>query len=135
MTNLLYPLYKENVIAGNDGYSLSAAVVKVVLVDTVAYTYAATDQYLSDVAAGARIHTSPALASKTFTGGTFDAANTTLTAVTAGPAAEALVLYTSTGAEASSELICYIDTGSGLPITPDNTDIVISWNASGIFAI
>ena len=134
MANLLYPLYKENVIAGNDGYSLSAAVVKVILVDTGAYTYAATDQYLSDVAVAARIHTSPALTAKTFTSGTFDAADTTMTAAT-GVQSEALVLYTSGTSSVSSELICYIDTGTNMPVTPDGTDIVVTWNSSGIFAI
>ena len=133
MANLLYPKYKEAIVAGTT-LTLSAAVVKVCLVDTGAYTYASTHANLSDVPAAARIWTSPALTAKTFTNGTFDAANTTLTAAT-GVQSEALVLYASGTTSVSSKLVCYIDTGTGLPITPDGTDIVISWNTSGIFAI
>ena len=133
MTNLLYPKYKEAIVAGTT-LTLSSAAVKVCLVDTGAYTYASTHANLSDVPAAARIHISPALGSKTFTDGVFDAADTTLTAAT-GVQSEALVIYRSGTTSVSSQLVAYIDSGSGLPVTPDGTDIVITWNASGIFAI
>lgn len=132
MANAVYPKWKENAIAGN--YSLSAAVVKVLLVDTLSYTYNAAHENLSDISAGARIFTSTALTGKTFTNGTFDAADKTLTAVT-GNQSEALVLYTSGTSSTSSELIAFIDSGTNLPVTPNGGDIIVQWNGSGIFSL
>lgn len=133
MANAVYPKFKENILAGNAGYSLSAAVVKVVALSTT-YTYAAGHQYLSDISASARVFVSTALATKTFTDGTFDAADKTLTAVT-GSQVTSLVLYISGTSSASSELVCYVDTGTSLPVTPNGGDIIVQWNGSGIFTL
>jgi hypothetical protein len=56
------------------------------------------------------------------------------TAVT-GATVEALVLYKHTGTETDSNLICYWDTGTGLPLTPNGGDVNVTFNASGIFKI
>ena len=132
MANAVYPKWKENAIAGN--YSLSAAVVKVLLVDTLSYTYNTAHEDVNDISAGAKVFESQALTGKTFTDGTFDAADKTLTAVT-GNQSEALILFVSGTSSASSELICYIDSGTNLPVTPNGGDIIIQWNASGIFSL
>jgi len=59
----------------------------------------------------------------------------TYTAVT-GASIEALLIYIDTGSAATSRLVAYIDTGvTGLPVTPNGGDIVITWNASGIFQL
>jgi hypothetical protein len=78
---------------------------------------------------------SSALASKTFTNGTFDAADITFTAVS-GATVEAIVLFLDTGTAANDKLICYIDSASaGLPVTPNGGDINVVWNGSGIFSL
>src|SRR5438094_347328 len=82
----------------------------------------ATDQFLSAIASGDRVATSGNLASKTSTAGVFNAANVTFTAVS-GAACGALVLYKDTGAAGTSPLIAYIDTATGLPVTPNGGDI------------
>ena len=75
------------------------------------------------------------LGSKTYTNGTFDAADSTFSAVS-GASVEALVIYIDTGSAATSPLVAYIDTGvTGLPVTPNGGDIAVAWNASGIFAL
>ena len=73
------------------------------------------------------------LSSKTFTDGTFDAADITFSSVT-GDESEAVILYVDSGSDATSRLICFLDTvASGLPVTPNGGDITVTWNASGIF--
>lgn len=86
-----------------------------------------SNQNLSDIAVGARTATSGALASKTITNGTADAADVTLTAVT-GSQSEALIIYKDTGVESTSKLIAWIDTATGLPVTPNGGDITIAWD-------
>jgi hypothetical protein len=133
MANALYPKYKETILGA--GLNLTSLNLKVVLVDTGAYTYSSAHQFLSDIAGGARIATSGNLASKTVTNGVFDAADITITAVS-GTTIEAIVIYNDTGSAATSNLICFFDTGvTGLPLTPNGGDVTITWNASGIFAL
>ncbi len=134
MANTLYPLARQGFLDADIDWS--AHDIKGVLVDTGAYTYSAAHQYLSDIAGGARIATSGNLASKTSTLGVADAADLTFSAVT-GTTIEALVLYRDTGVAGTSQLIAYIDTATGLPVTPSGGDIVITWDngANKIFAL
>lgn len=48
-----------------------------------------------------------------------------------GAVCSALVVYKDTGSSATSPLLCYIDTGVGLPITPSGADIQIDWYDTG----
>lgn len=133
MANAVFPKFKENLLAGNAGWSLSAATVKVVALSSV-YNYDSADVYRSDISATASVFASTALSGKTFTNGTFDAADKTLTAVT-GTQISALLLVTSATSTASGRLIAYVDTGTGIPVTPNGGDIIIQWNGSGIFSL
>jgi len=111
--------------------------IKVVLVDTNDYTVdLAAHDFLDDIPSGARVATSGNLASKTTTAGVFDAADVTLSSVT-GDQSEALVIYRDSGSAGSSQLIAYIDTATGLPVTPNGGDITISWDngANKIFKL
>jgi hypothetical protein len=128
MANALYAKAKEAIL--NADIDLLVDNIKVVLVDTGVYTpNLATDDFLSDISAPARIATSGNLASKSTTDGVFDAADITLTSIT-GNSVEAIVIYKDTGSAATSPLIAYIDTGTGLPITPNGGDIVLQWSGS-----
>lgn len=112
--------------------------IRVVLVDTADYTVnLATHDFLDDVPVAARVATMAAsLANKTAVAGVADADDVTYTAVT-GDEAEAIVIYKHTGTDATSQLIAYIDTGSGLPVLPNGGDIVITWSgdANKIFKL
>jgi hypothetical protein len=94
------------------------------------------DQFLSDIAAGARIATSAALASKTSTLGVADAADFSWTGVS-GAQSEAIVVYKDTGSAATSNLIAFIDTATNLPVTPNGGDITVTLDngANRIFAL
>lgn len=131
MANALYPKIKEALLQGD--VALDTDTVKVALVDTGAYTYSSAHQYLSSLTGITA--TSGALASKTFTNGTFDSADPVFTAAT-GAVSEALVLYVDTGTAGTSRLIAYYDTGvTGLPVTPNGGDINVQVNAAGWFTL
>jgi hypothetical protein len=111
---------------------LSAGTVKVALV-TAGYAYASTDQFWSSVSASA-VGTPQTIGSKTFTTGTFSGGNVTFTAVT-GSQVTKLVIYIDTGTASTSPLVAFLDTMTGLPVTPNGGDITVTWNASGIFTL
>lgn len=131
-------LYTAGIKALMDGdIDLLADNLKVILVDAADYSVSlATHDFLDDVAGAAIVATSGNLASKATTGGAFDAADITFSAVT-GDASEALILYKDTGSAATSALIAYIDTATGLPVTPNGGDINVAWDngANKIFKI
>ena len=111
--------------------------IKCVLVDAADYTpNLATDQFLSDIAAGGRVATSGNLASKTAVAGVADAADVTFSTVT-GDQSELLIIYKDTGVATTSQLIAKIDTATGLPVTPNGGDIVVTWDngATKIFKL
>ena len=102
--------------------------VKCILVDTGAYTpQTGVHRFLSDISASARIAGPVTLVSKATTGGAADAADVTFAAVS-GASIEAIVIYKDTGSEATSPLIAYIDTATGLPITPNGGDIIVTFD-------
>ena len=97
--------------------------IKVYLIDTGNYTpQTATHQYLSDISGSARVAGPVTLTGKSTTGGAADAADVTFTSVS-GPSIEAILIYSDTGNESTSPLIAWIDTATGLPITPNGGDI------------
>jgi hypothetical protein len=129
MANAVYPLYKQALIQGTAGTSLTGT-LKVALVDLGTYTYSAAHEFQTSLSGV--VGTPQTLGSKTYAGGLLDAADSTFTAVT-GASCEALVLFLDTGTPATSRLVAFIDTGvTGLPVTPNGGDISITWNASGI---
>lgn len=101
----------------------------VVLVDSANYTVnLATHTSLADVSVSARIAGPVTLANCTIqTNGAADADDVTFTAVS-GDSIEALVLYQIGVDDANSPLIAYIDTATGLPITPNGGDIIVTWD-------
>lgn len=89
----------------------------------------ATDDFLDDILAAARVFTSGALATKTYTAGVLDADDTVIATVTGDPF-ESLVLFNDTpGTEATKDLILFIDTATGLPTTPNGADITLQYDA------
>lgn len=126
MANALYDLGRESFLKGE--ISWSADNIKAVLVDSADYTpNLATDQFLSNIAAGGRVATSVNLTGKSTTAGDAVAANVTFSEVP-GDISEFLVLYQDTGVEGTSRLIARIDTATGLPVTPNGGDIQVQWS-------
>lgn len=133
MANAIYPKYKEALLNGSANTNMSTGTVKVALVDTGTYTYSSAHEFVSSLTG--TVGTAQTLGTKTFTDGTFDAADSTFTSVT-GNSVEALVIYIDTGVAGTSRLIAYIDTGvTGLPVTPNGGNINVTWDAAGIFTL
>jgi len=132
MASAIYPIAKKAFLDGD--IDLLAADIRAVLIDTGTYTYNTAHDFYADLT-GVVGTESGLFASKTTTGGVFDAADITFTAVT-GATAEAIVIFVDTGNPATDRLVAYIDSASsGLPVTPNGGDINVVWNASGIFAL
>lgn len=126
MANAMYDPGRDSFLNGDIDYANDT--INVYLVDLADYTFSASHQFLSSVAAGARV-ANATLAGKTSTGGVADANDTVLSSVT-GDVSEALVLAKWTGSDASSNLIGFIDTAAaGLPVTPNGGDITITWDS------
>lgn len=135
MANALYGKGRQKFLEGDIHWDTDN--IKVVLVDTADYTVSIdVDEFLSSIAVAGRVATSANLGSKTTTLGVADAADVTFTAVT-GDQCEAVVIYHDTGDAATSPLIAYIDTATGLPATPNGGDIQIQWDngANKIFKL
>lgn len=133
MANAMYDKGRENYLAGNIDWD--ADNIKVVLIDEgTDAPVLTTDDALDDITAGARIATSGNLSSKTGTDGTADAADETINTVS-GASVDSLTVYSDSGVESTSYLHCNIDTATGLPLTPNGSNVTIAWNASGIYTL
>jgi hypothetical protein len=135
MANALYDLARQAFLDGDLDWA--AQDFKVYLIDTADYTVnLATHDFADDIGGAAKVATSGNLAGKTSTAGVADANNITFTAVTGDPC-EALVIWQDTGNQATSRLVAYIDTATGLPVTPNGGDITVTWDngANKIFKL
>jgi hypothetical protein len=127
MANALYDKGREGFLDGTIDWDTDD--IRLILIDEADDTIdLAADDNLDDRAAGARVATSGAFASKTVTAGVADAADVTLSTVTGDPS-ESIDIYQHTGTESTSRLICNIDTATGLPVTPNGGDITIQWDS------
>lgn len=134
MANALFGPGREGFLAGEIDYD--TAVIKAALVR--GYTFDQTDKFVSEVtgAGGTLVATSAALTSKTVTNGTADAADVTFAAVAAGAAVTGIIVFQSSAvtggadvAAGSQRLIAWIDTATGLPVTPNGGDINVLWDS------
>ena len=137
MANAVYVAFRNGVLGSHaTRVDLDADTIKVALIDHGTDTpNVTTDDFYNDISAGLVGSLSSALTSKTIgtvAAGVFDADNVTFTAVS-GNSVESVNILKDTGNTATSDLIAYFDTGTGLPVTPNGGDITVTWNASGIF--
>lgn len=116
---------------------LTTLVIRAMFIDHADDTPTVTDDFIDDMLSAARVPalaSCPALASKTngvVAVGTFDAADTTFTALT-GDQSESLILFEDSGVEATSDIVARWDTATGIPLTPNGGNVTVVWNASGI---
>lgn len=100
--------------------------IKVCLIDTNDYTYSDSHEFHSSLAG--IIATSGNLSGKSVAdGGILDANNVTFTAIS-GDEFEAVVIFKDTGVSATSPLIAYLDSATGLPLTPNGANITLTWS-------
>ena len=126
MANTLYDSARQGFLEAQINWLTDT--MKVLLVDAGAYTpNTQTHLFLADIPVSSRIAGPVTLTSKTTTGGAADAADCTFTSVS-GASIEMIIIYKDTGTEATSPLLAMIDTATGLPITPNGGDIIVTWD-------
>lgn len=132
MANAAFSTFYDGVMTG--AIDLDTAVLKASLVR--GYTFTGTHSFVSDVtgAGGTLNGTTAALGSVTVSAGVFDAADTSLTA-TANATNHGILIYQASAvtggadvAASAQRLICYLDTGTGLPIQPGSGTVTITWD-------
>lgn len=135
MSNALFDAGREGIL--DRTVDVTAATVKAALVK--GYTFSAAHKFLSDLtgAGGTIVGTPVALASKTYTAGVLDASDVVFSAVPTDTSTAFLVIYNDTGTATTSRLIVFMDTATGLPVTPNGGDVDVTWDntANKIFAL
>lgn len=133
MANKFYDKGANHFLTGD--IDVSSDTIKANLISSASYTPSfSADEFLSDIPGGAIIAAGVALSSKTTSAGALSAANVIWTSVTGGAAAY-IGLYKDTGTGSTSNLIGLIDTGTGLPVTPNGGDITAAWPSGLIFTL
>ena len=130
MANALYDKGRQAILEG--GIAWLTDNIKVTSIDEDDDApILATDDFLDDIIAGAREFQSGNLASKDTTDGTADAADLAPAFVGgSGDQFESISIYRDSGVASTSELICNIDTATGLPLLPDGGNIDITWSSA-----
>lgn len=134
MANAVYGTGRESFATAqvNWGTGTGGDAIWVALVDLADYTVSLTGHtFLSSVPSGARVATAGPFTGKSCALGVLDADDATFATVT-GDQSEALVIYKWTGSDATSRLLIFIDTATGLPVTPNSGNIGVVWPSGGI---
>lgn len=133
MANLLYDAGREGFLAGQIDWD--TAVIKSALVR--GYTFSAAHKFVSDVtgAGGTLVATSAAMTTPTVTSGVANADAVSFPTVAAGAACPYLIIFQSSAvtggadvAATAQRLIAFIDTATGLPVTPNGGNINVAWD-------
>lgn len=133
--NVCYTFAKQQFLSGQINWI--GQTFRVLLVDTDHYgAVPGVDRHLADIPIAARIATSGPFAHPSALNGVALADDVTVNAV-AGPVIRAIVIFHDTGNDNTAELICYVDTGIGLPWNPQGGNVVIHWDRgpNGIFRL
>ena len=131
MANALYGLGREAFLQGTIDWD--ANVISIILADAADYTTVLidADDFMTDIPSAGQVpvfSSGPALASKTETAGVADAADTTFTALSGDPS-EYLIVFEDDAVEATCQLLVFIDTATGLTLTPNSGDVTVQWDS------
>jgi hypothetical protein len=123
MANALYDGGREGFLDGSIDWDTDDIRVMGL---TSAQAFSAAHKFVSDLTAGnIVVRAAAGVAGKTVTAGVANHSTLTLSAVT-GSAIARLVYYKFNASDAAARLICYIDTATGLPVTPNGGDITVT---------
>ena len=131
MSNKIYDKARNGFLRGDISWKSGGNTFRAYLVDITApnaYTPdMAADEFLSAIHPD-KLVSFIALAPADPVGGIADAPDVTFLAVT-GAVCEAIVIVKWVTEAADSPLIAYIDSATGLPVTPNTGDIQITWDS------
>jgi hypothetical protein len=139
MANAFYPKALNKFAAGLIHWSSGGDTFTVHLVYSSGagtnYTFSTAHEFLSDIAATCHTSYTTGVVLTTCntpdSDGAMDANDATFVSIDAnGTAIGSVIIAQNTGTAATSPLIAYFDTGSGLPVTPDGNNITVQWSAA-----
>lgn len=135
MASALWNPGREGFLSGEIVWKPAGSTIKAALVR--GYTFNSAHKFVSEVtgAGGTLVATSAALTSLTNLNGVADAADVTFTSVPTGAAIPAVILFQASAVTGGVDvdptlqrLIAYIDTATGLPVTPNDQNINVTWD-------
>jgi len=121
--NQKYPYAGELFLTGELNWLTDP--IKCVLVGS--YVYSPAHQWRADIPLAVEIALSGTLTGRTATMGVADANDTSFGTVT-GPQALAVIVFSDTGTRATSPLIVYYDSGTGIPRYPSGDVVNVTWS-------
>jgi len=123
-------------IAASD-ISLTNENVKVSLVDSDVTAFSSAHEFYSDLVDTSNgIIATANLDNCTVVDSTLDADDVVFDSVNTAIESEALMIWIDTADANTSRLVAWLDSNiDGLPITPDGSNVAITWSTSGIFKI
>jgi hypothetical protein len=127
MANFIYKKAKESFLKGE--INLYSNTIKVLILNNTYTPNVNTHQFVSDINSSSIEDRSSGLSNKTVTDGVFDADDVTIGNYS-GNSFNAVALYSDSGSDATSRLIAYLDTSTGLPFSSANIQapVTIVWN-------
>lgn len=125
MANALYEKARERLLKAQIDWLNDT--INVVLIDSGVYTVNLTSHEFYNAAQAGVVAGPVALAGKAVTSGAADGNDVTFSTVS-GATIEAIIIYKNVTNPADSPLIAWIDTATGLPITPNGGDIIVTWD-------
>ena len=126
MANKLYGSFKDKLVRQQFA-SLDTYQYRVVLLDAT-YVFDDTHSTINDIPPASIV--SEAIIQNTYlVGHTLDGDNTLFPSVV-GPEITQFVIYIYNVDSTLTHLVAHVDTGNGLPITPNNDSIIILWSDS-----
>ena len=146
MASALYDLGRNAFAKAGINWQAGGDTIRATLVSNLYVANLTAHQYFSDIGA-ANVHANVGandrancveITGKSAAAGVCDGANVVFTTVPANAGnLNAIVIFKDAGADGNSALIAYIDTGTGLPVTPNGGDITVAWDdgANKIFKL
>lgn len=135
MSDFLYPSAKRLMLTGQFDWLTDPVVA--ILIAEGQYTPSINHSTMLDVPPSARVALSAVLTGRTVNVNVVDADDYLYTYVS-GPRVNAVLLVVNTGLDATSSLICYLDTAvTGIPFNPAASPVQITWDSGPgkIFAL
>ncbi len=143
MANALYDKGRQGFLEGNTAWLTNK--LAVYLVDSADYTVDLVNhEFLSSIVAAGRVARADIPgAGRTSTGGVADGADITFSAVTGDPSEYLIVVRAAAAvadadlADTAQRLLVFIDSATGLPVTPNGGNITVAWDngANRIFKL
>lgn len=139
---------RGKLIALDSSLNLTSDTIRVLALKGTGYTFDPDHDFVTDLTPGSNevsggsyarqdLGTKAVNVDDTNDRAEFTAAATTFSAVPAqgGSNVTALVVFKFVTNDTDSPLIAYIDTGTGFPLTPNGSDITVTWNAEGVLQL